>query len=79
MVQCLEEKNGKSVEETLGMTKGSAVEELIRGGYKARLENGVVMVSAPMTEEKKIVKLLKTMGYKSSWGIRNETDNEANS
>lgn len=61
------------------MKKTEAVSELIRGGYKARLENGVVMIFAPMTEEKKIVKLLKTMGYKSSWGIRNETDNEADS
>lgn len=55
------------------MSKAEAVSELIRRGYDARLENGVVMIYAPISNDKisQFEKLLKSIGYDMSWGLKN--------
>ena len=55
------------------MKKEEAVIELISRGYIATLENGVVMVSMPITNKnlRDMEKLLRSIGYKASWGVRN--------
>ena len=55
------------------MTKEDAVSELKSRGYNAFVENGVVMLNMPITSKavSTIERLMKSIGYNASWGIRN--------
>ena len=55
------------------MTKDETVAELKERGFNAFLENGVVMISMRIsnTNVRNIEKLLRSIGYKASWGVRN--------
>lgn len=58
------------------MNKQDVVTRLISVGYDAYLENGVVMVNMPITTKNlnTVGKILKSIGYKSSWGARNVSE-----
>ena len=55
------------------MSKSEVVNELVGRGYDARLENGIVMIKMQINNNSvlKIEKILQSIGYCSSWGIRN--------
>ena len=55
------------------MTKQEAVSELISRGYDAKLEDGVVMINMPITSNKinQVERILKSINYRASWGVRN--------
>lgn len=65
------------------LSKDKALEIALQEGYKARLENGVLIFNEKETKFKKIKKMLKDIGYNSSYGIKYNGDlkdgeNEAN-
>ena len=58
------------------MTKDETVSELKSRGFDAFLENGVVMISMRIsnTNVRNLEKLLRSIGYKASWGLRDKTE-----
>ena len=59
------------------MTKDETVSELKSRGFDAFLENGVVMINMPITSNKinQVERLLKSINYRASWGVRNSEIN----
>ena len=65
------------------LSKDKALEIVLQEGFKAKLENGVLIFNEKETKFKKIKKMLKDIGYNSSYGIKYNGDlgygeNEAN-
>ena len=56
------------------LSKDKALEIALQEGYKARLENGVLIFNEKETKFKKIKKMLKDIGYNSSYGIKYNGD-----
>ena len=56
------------------LSKDKALENALQEGYKARLENGVLIFNEKETKFKKIKKMLKDIGYNSSYGIKYNGD-----
>lgn len=54
--------------------KDKALEIVLQEGFKARLENGVLIFNEKETKFKKIKKMLKDIGYNSSYGIKYNGD-----
>ena len=53
------------------MSKEEAVQLLIAAGYKAKVENSVVIARVEnFTKKEKVRKILKDAGYNSSFGIK---------
>ena len=58
------------------LSKDKALEIVLHEGFKARLENGVLIFNEKETKFKKIKKMLKDIGYNSSYGIKYNGDLE---
>lgn len=56
------------------LSKDKALEIVSQEGFKARLENGVLIFNEKETKFKKIKKMLKDIGYNSSYGIKYNGD-----
>ena len=56
------------------LSKDKALEIVLQEGFKARLENGVLIFNEKETKFKKIKKMLKDIGYNSSYGIKYNGD-----
>ena len=56
------------------LSKDKALEIALQEGYKARLENGVLIFNEKETKLRKIKKMLKDIGYNSSYGIKYNGD-----
>lgn len=56
------------------LSKDKALEIVLQEGFKASLENGVLIFNEKETKFKKIKKMLKDIGYNSSYGIKYSGD-----
>ena len=52
------------------LSKDKALEIVLQEGFKAKLENGVLIFNEKETKFKKIKKMLKDIGYNYSYGIK---------
>lgn len=56
------------------LSKDKALEIVLQEGFKAKLENGVLIFNEKETKLRKIKKMLKDIGYNSSYGIKYNGD-----